>query len=89
MTSGGGQLERTVRVLNLLDDSFTAHARGNSAAADAAIREAARTDPLAFTGIQMGLVIGEIPNPEADPDGWARYVQATRDQLDGDPPPAG
>ena len=76
-------------MLNLLDDSFAAHARGDSAAAAAAIHEAARADPFAFTGIQGGLMIGEIPNPEVDPDGWSRYVQAARDQLDGDPPPAG
>lgn len=84
MTTPDPQLEqrrRTVRVLELLDQSYAAGARGDIDALRAAITEAVDTDLDALAVIQGGIVIGEIPNPSRDPDGWAEYVQAARDAL--------
>jgi hypothetical protein len=34
-----------------------------------------------MSGIQGGILIGEIPHPERDWAGWTAYVQAARDAL--------
>ena len=60
------QKRRTVRVLELLSESFEAHMRGDDEAFRRALDEAMGLDAFAFSGIQGGIVIGEIPNPERD-----------------------
>jgi hypothetical protein len=72
---------RTAEVLELLDESFRAHARGDKLAADAAAQEACRLDVDCVSVVQGGTVIGEIPNPEADYPAWADYVAAAQDQA--------
>ena len=75
------QHRRTVRVLELLSESFEAHKRGDKPATDRIISEAAGLDLLALSGIQGGIIIGEIPNPERDWNSWVMYVEAARDAL--------
>jgi hypothetical protein len=75
------QHRRTVRVLGLLSKSVEAYTRGDASAADRLIREAAEADVMAMSGIQGGILIGEIPNPERDWAEWSAYVQAARDAL--------
>src|ERR1035441_1617534 len=75
------QHRRTVRVLGLLSKSVEAYTRGDASAADRLIREAAEADVMAMSGIQGGILIGEIPHPEQDWDGWTMYVQSARDAL--------
>lgn len=75
-----GDLERrrrTVTVLDLLDQSFTARGAERSRL----IQAATELDVEAVAIIQGGMLIGEIPNPENDPDTWREYVQAARDSL--------
>jgi fructose-1,6-bisphosphatase/sedoheptulose 1,7-bisphosphatase-like protein len=73
---------QTARVLELLDESFRAHRRGDKPAADAAAEEACRLDVDVVSVIQGGIYIGEIPNPERDYPAWADYVQAAQEQAD-------
>lgn len=73
---------RTAEVLRLLDSSFAAHARGDTAACDLAMIAACRLDCECVSVIQGGVLIGNIPNPEHDPAGWAEYVQAAQDAAD-------
>jgi hypothetical protein len=75
------QRRRTVRVLGLLSESVEAYARGDASAADRLIQEAAEVDVMAMSGIQGGILIGEIPHPEQDWAAWTEYVQAARDAL--------
>ena len=75
------QRRRTVRVLELLSESVEAYARGDASAADRLIQEAAEADVMAMSGIQGGILIGEIPHPEQDWAAWTEYVQAARDAL--------
>lgn len=75
------QRRRTVRVLELMTQSFEAHTRGDAAAVKAAIDEAIDVDFMAFTGIQGGIIIGEVPNPDQDLPGWTAYVGAAREEL--------
>lgn len=75
------QRRRTVRVLELLEESFNAWRRGDMPESDRLGGEAAQLDVDAVSVIQGGMIIGEIPNPERDPDVWAQYVQAARDAL--------
>jgi hypothetical protein len=81
MVSDLDQRRRTVRVLELLSESVEAYARGDSAGADRLIEEAAEVDVMAMSGIQGGILIGEIPHPEQDWAAWTEYVQAARDAL--------
>jgi sugar phosphate isomerase/epimerase len=75
------QKRRTVRVLELLDESFQAHARGDGEAFRASLDAATELDAFAVSGIQGGMTIGEIPNPERDWAAWTEYVQVNRDAL--------
>jgi hypothetical protein len=75
------QRRRTIRVLGLLSESVEAYARGDAAGSDRLISEAARVDVMAMSGIQGGILIGEIPHPEQDWAAWTMYVQSARDAL--------
>jgi hypothetical protein len=75
------QRRRTVRVLGLLSESFEAHQRGDTAAMDRLMSEAAALDVDAVSVIQGGIIIGEIPNPERDWPAWAAYVAAAGEAL--------
>ena len=75
------QKRRTVRVLELLTESFEAHKRGDDEAFRRALDEATVLDPFAVHGIRGGIVIGEIPNPERDWPLWVEYVQVNREGL--------
>lgn len=75
------QKRRTVRVLELLSESFEAHVRGDDEAFRRALDAASECDAFAVIGIRGGIAIGEIPNPERDWPLWAEYVQANRDGL--------
>ena len=76
------QKRRTVRVLELLSESFEAHQRGDDESFHAILDTAMECDGFAFAGIRGGIIIGEIPNPERDWPLWVEYVQANRDGLD-------
>lgn len=71
----------TVQVLDLLDASFQARARGDQAEFDRLAQEACALDVNVVSAVQGGIIIGQIPNPEADYPAWAGYVQAAHDQL--------
>lgn len=75
------QKRRTVRVLELLNDSFEAHRRGDGETFAATLDEAMTVDLAAYAGIQAGLTIGEIPNPEHDWPAWTEYLTVNRDSL--------
>ena len=77
------QRRRTVRVLELLSESFEAHQRGDDESFHAILDTASECDAFALAGIRGGIIIGEIPNPERDWLGWADYVQAAREELAG------
>jgi hypothetical protein len=86
------QRRRTVRVLDLLSDSFEAHERGDAAGMGRLIDEALEVDAFAVSGIQGGIIIGEIPDPARDWPGWGLYVDAAREALmaaeaEGEGPP--
>lgn len=75
------QKRRTVRVLELMDESWRAFARGDTAGCDAAIVEALSVDADVVSVVRGGMVIGEIPRPEEHPGEWLAYLQANRDGL--------
>ncbi len=75
------QKRRTVRVLELLTESFEAHQRGDGEAFRRALDEATALDPFAVDGIRGGIMIGEIPNPERDWPAWGEYVSVNREGL--------
>jgi hypothetical protein len=75
------QKRRTVRVLELLSESFEAHRRGDDDAFRTALDAALECDAAAFAGIQIGMTIGEIPNPERDWPFWVEYVSVNREAL--------
>jgi hypothetical protein len=79
--SGLEQRRRTVRVLELLSESFEAHQRGDDESFHAILDTAMECDGLAFAGIRVGITIGEIPNPERDWPAWGAYVAAAREAL--------
>jgi hypothetical protein len=79
-----GELEqkrRTVRVLELLNQSFEAHKSEDYAGFARAMIEAEKLDMAALVGIQMGMRIGEIPNPEYDWIGWGEYLSVNQESL--------
>lgn len=71
----------TTRVLELLDESATAHADGRDDEASALMQQACELDVTAVSAVQGGILIGEIPHPHNDPQAWAEYVAANRDGL--------
>lgn len=73
--------QQTAEVLRLLDESFRAHRAGDKATADRVAQEACRLDVDCVSVVQGGILIGEIPNPERDPVGWADYVQTAQEQA--------
>jgi hypothetical protein len=75
------QKRRTVRVLELLSESFEAHQRGDGEGFRRALDEASELDAFAVSGIRGGIVIGEIPNPERDWSLWVEYVVVNREGL--------
>lgn len=68
------QLQRTARVLQLLDESFRAHLAGDRTTADLRAAEACGLDVDVVSVVQGGIMIGEIPSPERDYEAWADYV---------------
>jgi hypothetical protein len=74
------QLRRTVRVLELLGDSWTADARGDKTESARLLGEASAIDALAVLGIHGGIVIGQIPHPGSGLE-WGEYLQSARDEL--------
>lgn len=75
------QKRRTVRVLELLTESFEAHRRGDDEAFRRTLDEATELDAFAVVGIRGGIMIGEIPNPERDWPAWGEYVAVNREGL--------
>jgi ketosteroid isomerase-like protein len=75
------QRRRTVKVIELLDRSFAAYERGDTAARDALVAEALEVDAAAVSVIRGGMLIGEIPRPSEHPREWAEWVQAGQDEL--------
>jgi hypothetical protein len=75
------QKRRTVRVLELLSESFEAHMRGDGETFRRVLDEAIELDAFAFAGIRGGITIGEIPNPERDWVAWGEYVAVNREGL--------
>ncbi len=71
----------TAAVLQLLDDSFHAHQQGDKATSDRAIAQALKMDGDCVTAVYGGMRIGEIPNPEQEPQAWAEYVQAAQQAV--------
>ncbi len=76
------QKRRTVRVLELLSESFEAHQRGDDESFRAILDTASECDAFALAGIRGGIMIGEIPNPERDWLAWGEYVSVNREALD-------
>lgn len=72
------QRARTARVLDLLDQSHRAYARGDKDESRRLMAEAADLDAAAVVGVRGGMILGEIPNPELDPNAWADYIAAQR-----------
>lgn len=62
------------KVIGLLDQSHQAHAQGDRGEALRLGAEAAQTDYDLFIVIVAYMKIGQIPNPERDPQGWAEFV---------------
>jgi hypothetical protein len=75
------QRRRNVRVLHLLDESARAFSRGDREAAQRAMDAANEVDASAVSVITGGMRIGEVPRPEADPDGWSDYIAANEEGL--------
>lgn len=75
------QLRRNVQVMDLLTRSFDAHSRGDIPACNRFADEALDCDPMVFSALQGGMIIGEVPNPERDWAGWREYVDSARDKL--------
>ncbi len=75
------QKRRSVRVLDLLDESFQAHQRGDSEAFRRALDAALECDADVVAVVQGGMIIGEIPRPEDHWPEWCAYLQANRDGL--------
>ena len=75
------QKRRTVRVLELLTESFEAHQRGDDESFHAILDTAMECDGFAFDGIRGGITIGEIPNPERDWPLWVGYVSVNKEAL--------
>ena len=75
------QRRRTVRVLELLTESFEAHRRGDDGAFRRALDEAMELDLPAYDGIRGGIMIGEVPDPGRDWPAWVEYVSANREAL--------
>jgi len=81
MTADLEQKRRTVRVLELLGESFKAHTHGDKLSSDSAVLDAMELDSAAMLVIQGGMMIGEIPNPERDWTGWLEYLAANQEGL--------
>lgn len=71
----------TAAVLLLFGESFAAYAAGDRAAADRHLGHAALLDATCVLAVQGGMTIGEIPNPERDPDGWDDYLSTALDNA--------
>ena len=77
------QAVRTARVVVLLDEAWMARQAGQADASDAAVKAAIELDPLAVSGVRGGMLIGQLPDPQRDPDGWAEFVESMRERLSG------
>lgn len=71
----------TTQVVDLMDASARAHAEGRHDDSSRLAVEACALDVSVVTAVQGGIMIGEIPHPHRDPDGWAEYVAANREEL--------
>lgn len=76
------QRARTVRVVNLLDESFTARQAGDVARSGELLDAALDLDPMCVSGIRGGMIIGQIPNPETDYPGWTDWVAAVINETE-------
>lgn len=81
MSADPDQKRRAVRVLELLDASFTAFSRGDKETCDRLAVEALELDAAVVSAVQGGMIIGEIPRPEEHPGAWLEYLQVNRDGL--------
>lgn len=75
------QTRRSVRVLELLDESAQAHKAGDKTRADLLFEEASKLDHTAVSIIYGGMLIGEIPRPDSQPLEWAEFLNAQRAGL--------
>jgi hypothetical protein len=75
------QLRRNVQVMDLLTESYQAHERGDREAFERAYGEALECDPAVVSVLQGGMLIGEMPSPERDPEWWADFVAEARDKA--------
>lgn len=71
-----GQRVRTRQVLELLDQSVHAHRTGNAAAVTVLLDAAMEIDAAVVQAVRGGILLGEIPNPDTDPQAWADYLDA-------------
>lgn len=75
------QRRRNIAVMDLLTRSVAAHLAGDATGAAEAMAQAYATDAQTVAVLTGGMVIGEVPNPQYEPDEWAAYVAANRDGL--------
>ena len=75
------QLRRNVRVMDLLTESAVAWSRGDREEADRLINAALECDASVVSVVRGGMLIGELPRPQEDPDAWSEYVEANREKL--------
>jgi hypothetical protein len=64
----------TGRVIHLLDLCVKAYRRDDRPEFIRLREEATGLDAFCVSAILGGIMLGEIPNPETDPDGWAQFV---------------
>ncbi len=75
------QRRRNVRALELLDGSHRAFHRNLHRAHRRLADRAWEIAPETCAAILGGVRIGEVPNPDTNPQGWAAYINVQRDGL--------
>lgn len=73
------QLQRTVRCLELMDESYSAFKAGDLVRCDALIAQAVEQDGVTFVLLRGGMTIGEIPRPWDN--AFEPYVDEQRARL--------
>lgn len=76
MMTDEARRQLTVTVIDLLDRSFQAYHRGDRAEFERLREEATDLDAFCVNAIIGGMRIGEVPNPQTNPEDWAEYVMA-------------
>jgi hypothetical protein len=74
------QLRRTVRALELLQQSEAAYERGDTVGLNDAFAASADECPLEWNLLQDGMRIGQVPQPGTAE--WREYISAARARLD-------